>query len=126
MATLSPWPSDSMNQAEAAEDIEKHLWDSLERDGETRTLSGVYGAVSAALVERYAPSAPSIVKSLAVIRVCKWLKDQPGAAVQSEQIKVGDAGQDMAFLPSMVSPLRHSGAMAMLTQWKRRRLGVVS
>ena len=125
MATLSPWPSDSLDQAAAVEELEKHLWISLERDAETRTLSGVYESVAAALVERYSPNAPQVVKNMAVIQISKYLNNHR-PAVSSERVKIGDASQDVDLMPGMVSALRHSGAMALLTHWKRRRLGVVS
>lgn len=125
MATLSPWPSDGVEQATAAEEIEKHLWSSLERDDETHTLSGVYGSVAAGLVERYSPNAPQVVKNMACIQISKYFNNHR-PVVSSERAKIGDASQDVDTMPSMVSALRHSGAMALLTQWKRRRLGVVS
>ena len=78
-------------------------------------------AVATALVERYAPGAPSAVQNEAAIRCCGWLNEQPHAAVRAES--VGDIAT--SFAPSMQSALRHSGAMALLSPWKIRRAGSI-
>ena len=124
-SALSPWPTDSLEQAGAAEEIEKHLWISIERDSETRTLSSVYGSVAAALVERYSPNAPQVVKNMAVIQISKYFNNHR-PVVSSERVKIGDASQDVDTMPGMVSTLRNSGSMALISPWKRRRLGMVS
>ena len=77
--------------------------------------------VAKALVERYAPGAPDEMQNEAVIRTAGWLCEQPGAAIRSES--TGDI--ETAYAPSMMSALRHSGAMALLSPWKIRRAGVI-
>ena len=79
-------------------------------------------AVAVALVEHYAPAAPEAVQNEAVIRTAGWLADQPAAGVRA--MRTGDVftsfGPDRAL-----GPLRHSGAMALLSPWKVRRGGAV-
>ena len=77
--------------------------------------------VAVALVERYAPDAPEAVQNEAVIRTAGWLDEQPRGGVRSETI--GDEAYEYA--PAMVSALRHSGAMALLSPWKVRRAGAI-
>ena len=78
-------------------------------------------AVAAALVERYAPDAPDAVANEAAIRTAGWLAEQPSAAIRSET--EGDI--QTSYSPTMLSALRHSGGMALLSPWKIRRAGAI-
>ena len=78
-------------------------------------------AVAAALVNRYAPDAPDAVANEAAIRAAGWLAEQPSASITSET--EGDIRT--SYAPTMLSALRHSGAMALLSPWKVRRAGVI-
>ena len=80
------------------------------------------GATAAALVERYAPSAPAPIKCEAVIRCAGWLRESPAAGVRSES----EGEISTSFTPSATSALRASGAMGLLTNFKIRRAGVVA
>ncbi len=77
-------------------------------------------AVAVALIEKYAPLAPSEVQDEGAIRICGYLFDRSAALQDRRQ---GDA--DMTQAPGQISALRHSGAMALLSPWKKRRAGVV-
>ena len=77
--------------------------------------------VAVALVEKYAPGAPSAIQDEAAVRCAGWLAEQPAAAVTSEA--TGDIATRYAI--NNVSALRHSGAMALLSGWKVRRGGVI-
>ena len=90
----------------------------LDVDGDTadRLLD-----VASALCEQYAPKAPEAIANEAVIRCAGWLADTPAASVQSE--KFGDV--EVSFAVGQLSALRHSGAMALLGPWKRRRGGQI-
>ena len=79
------------------------------------------GSAAAALVERYAADAPDAIKCEAVIRAAGYLAEQPAPALGSEQ--VGDVQRRHAI--THVSALRHSGAMALLSNWKIRRAGAI-
>ena len=69
------------------------------------------------LVERYAPTAPPNVANEAVIRTAGYLLEQPAAAQSWDQV-----GPLLSrFAPAHVSALRHSGAAALLTTYRRRR-----
>ena len=78
-------------------------------------------AVATALVERYAPDAPAAIANEAAIRCSGWLAEQPNAAITSET--EGDIRT--SYAPTMLSALRHSGAAALLSQWKVRRAGAI-
>ena len=74
-------------------------------------------AVSVALVERYAPLAPEAVANEACIRVAGYLTEHTTSASTLSS----DGHQEVRFNTASLSALRHSGAMAILTFWKRRR-----
>ena len=78
-------------------------------------------AVATELVTRYAPDAPDAVAIEAAIRTTGWLAEQPSAAITSET--EGDIRT--SYAPTMLSALRHSGAMALLSPWKVRRGGAI-
>ena len=82
----------------------------------TRLLS-----VATELVTRYAPDAPGAISNEAVIRAAGWLAEQPSAAITSES--EGDIRT--SYSPTMLSALRHSGAMGLLSPWKIRRAGAI-
>ena len=73
------------------------------------------------LVNRFAPDAPDAISNEAVIRTAGWLAEQPSAAITSET--EGDIRT--SYAPSMLSALRHSGGMALLSPWKNRRAGTI-
>lgn len=66
-------------------------------------------AVGNEVVGRYAAGAPDTVKEEAVIRFAAYLFDQPNVS--------RGAGYSNA--------LRHSGAQALLSEWRERRAGVI-
>ena len=74
-------------------------------------------AVATALVEMYAPDAEASISNEAAIRTAGWLAEQPSAAIRSET--EGDV--TTSYAPTMMSALRHSGAMALLSPFKVRR-----
>ncbi len=78
-------------------------------------------AVATALVERYAPDAEASISNEAAIRTAGWLAEQPSAAIRSET--EGDV--TTSYAPTMMSALRHSGAMALLSPFKVRRGTVI-
>ena len=115
LATLSPWLSSPVALAAAR----TCLGDALGLTDES-TLDRL-GSTAAELVERYAPDAPQPVKNESVIRASGWLHEQPAAAVRSES--VGDIST--SYAATHTSPLRHSGATALLSAWKQRRAGAI-
>lgn len=112
---LSPWPVEPMALATAVELLGAAI---VETD-EAKIRR--WGAASSALVERYAPGAPQVIRNEAVVRCSGWLAQQPAAAVRGERL--GELGID--YMPSMVGALRHSGAMGLLTAWRIRRAGSI-
>ena len=77
--------------------------------------------VTVELVNRYAPLAPSAIRREAIIRTAGWLLETPTNGIRSQS--VGPLSAD--YSPSMVSALRHSGSMALLSPWKIRRGGSI-
>ena len=78
-------------------------------------------AVATELVTRYAPDAPDAIANEGAIRAAGWLAEQPAAAISGET--EGDIRT--SYAPTMLSALRHSGAMALLSPWKIRRAGAI-
>lgn len=115
LAVLSPWPTTPVSLATAR----ICLADAIGMNDETKLDR--LGSTAAALVEAYAPSAPQPVKNEAVIRTSGWLAEQPSAAISSEA--QGDIRT--SYAPTLMSALRHSGAMALMSPWKVRRAGAV-
>ena len=78
--------------------------------------------VCAILVCRYAPGAPMAVRREAVIRCMGWLlESQPAAITRIQSV----SERAIEYTASQWSPLRHSGAMAILSPWKVRRGGAI-
>ena len=70
------------------------------------------------MVYRYARHAPAAVRDEAVIRCGAWLIH--AMAGMDREREEGEL-QRTVHLPSGTSALRSSGAMALLSPWKRRR-----
>ena len=73
------------------------------------------------LVTHYAPDAPNPVSDEAAIRVAGYLAEYDGVPVTKETVGPLERTWDR----NKISPLRHSGAMALLSPWKTRRAGVI-
>ena len=76
----------------------------------TRLLS-----VCTELVNNFAAGAPDTVANEAVIRTAGWLNEQP-PGVHSMDVE----GNEVVYRGGM-NPLRGSGAMSLLSPWKKRR-----
>ncbi len=77
--------------------------------------------VGSALVERYAPLAPTAIKNESIVRIVGHLQESPPSSVRSERTGEVMTGYHRGYL----SALRHSGAMALLTGFKVRRGGLI-
>ena len=78
--------------------------------------------VASALVERYAASAPQLVKNEAVIRCAGFFRGSDYGGVMSE----GAADQKIDYSPHPIggsNAFRRSGAMGLLSAWRVRRAG---
>ena len=81
-------------------------------------------AVSTELVNRFAPECsrrPYQTRRLSGFP--GWLFSQPSASIRSES--QGDISTGLRCITNL-SPLRHSGAMALLSSWKVRRARMMS
>ena len=77
--------------------------------------------VATALVEDYAPAAPTALQNEAVVRVAGYLAQTPASTLR--RVDVGSVTID--YRAGEKTALRNSGAMALLTSFKRRRAGAV-
>jgi len=115
-APLSPWPAATATVSRAAAVARlKPLLNPALDDARVNAL----GSAASLLVERYAPLAPQSIRDEAVVRTTGWLLEQPSAAVRSHS----EGPVSIGYAPTHMSALRHSGSMALLTMWKRRRGG---
>lgn len=73
------------------------------------------------LVQDYAEHAPESVQNEAAIRCAGYLAQQPSDARRSTTV----GGVSSSWAVTHTSALRHSGAMALLSPWKRRRAGAI-
>ena len=84
-------------------------------------VAGRLLAVVTELVENYAEHAPESVQNEAAIRAAGYLAQQPSDARRSTTV----GGVSSSWAVTHTSALRHSGAMALLSAWKRRRAGSI-
>ena len=77
--------------------------------------------VATAIVEEYAPTAPTVLLNEAVIRLGGYLAQSDYGTVREESI--GPRSVSYTLNHSMM--FRNSGAQALLTRWKKRRAGVL-
>ena len=115
---LSPWPARTATAALAA--AIRELGAALGEDDDDVTAR--LGATAAALVERFAPDAPTAIKCEAVIRAAGWLREAPSYGARSES----EGEISTSYTASSTGALRVSGAMALLSPWKVRRAGAIA
>ena len=73
------------------------------------------------IVEDYAPGAPAGLREEATLRTLAWWGQQSQTNLSSQS--TGD--HRLNYMLNRMSPFRHSGAMALLSPFKRRRAGRV-
>ena len=112
---LTPWPAANTQALAAARTCLKNAIGEADDSVIDRL-----GPTAAALVERYAPSAPQAVKSEAVIRAAGWLNSQSAGSIRREDI--GDVST--SYAPSMTGVLLHSGCKSLLFAWRVKTAGI--
>ena len=126
--TLSPWPPDTSVAALAA--ARACLRTELGRAGAGLSDDQLdrLGGAAAAEVEVFAAAAPQPLKDEAVIRMVGWLVQVP-AGLTDKTLKSPD-GSEVTFKyargMSTASPLRASGASALLARHRRMGAGTIS
>ncbi len=120
MAALTPWPD---NPSAALETLRQHL-DVVNPAADVNSALSLLAASASALVERYAPGAPQAVRDTALVRTVQYLLERSGAGPTAAMQELGDWKASEEFTASP-SPLRGSGAMAILSPWKVRRARIV-
>ena len=76
--------------------------------------------VVSVMVDRYAPSAPLVLRAEAAIRIAGWLADSPASNLRGSTI--GPVSYD--FAPSQRGALTHSGAKALLYPYRVKTAGL--
>ncbi|WP_419922337.1 hypothetical protein [Candidatus Poriferisodalis sp.] len=84
----------------------------------TRLLS-----VATAVVERYAPDAPSELQNESVIRFCAYLGAATPTPNAAGSISIGDLGPITSSPHSHARAFTLSGAAMLLTRYRKRRAG---
>ena len=74
-----------------------------------------------AMVDRYAPAAPAVVKNEACIRFGGYLLQSDYGSHRKES----EGPQDVEYITNHAPAFRNSGAAALLTVWKVRRAGSI-
>ena len=78
--------------------------------------------VGTAIVNRYAPGAPEILRREAVIRFAGYLWGSEFGGVRKE----GIGPQEVEYVSNHASMFRNCGAAALLTTWRVRRAGAIA
>ena len=73
-----------------------------------------------AMVMRYAPAAPLVLRAEAAIRIAGWLADSPSSNLRGSTI--GPISYD--FAASQRGALAHSGAKSLLFAYRRKTAGL--
>ena len=90
--------------------------------GADSTVAARLLSVATEAVEAYAPEGPDETHNEAAIRMAGWLYAHPPDGLTENQ--VGDVRARFSG-GSMLSPLRFSGAMALLSPYAERRAGAL-
>ena len=113
---LAPWPTETDGLDAAITALRE--WVPAPDESESR-LEAI-GEAAAALVSRYAPSAPVAVRNEAVVRTVGWLLDSPAGNIRSES--AGPFTTD--FAPSQRGAMMHSGAKSLLYPYRSKTAGL--
>ncbi len=120
VAALSPWPSATatvaLTAARAA--LKAETGASAATDDELDRV----GAAASAVIERYSPDAPAVVRGEALVRLAGYIL-QSAHRQASTGMTVGPLTTE--YPANHAAMFRHSGAMALLSPWKRRRAGAI-
>ena len=113
---LVPWPTDTTMAANAAVCVNDFVGSHIKREVITFTARA-----AAEMIQDHAPLAKQYVKDNALMRLVAFLIEHPSAGIRSES--TGDIRT--SYSTSEYSPLRHSGAMALLAPYRVRRAGKI-
>lgn len=120
LAVLSPWPNTTATVALAA--ARTCLKAGINAPNLSDERTDALGSTAAAIVERYASSAPQPVRNEGVIRLAGWL--QVSAKGDIIPVRVGELA--FSWRPTIGrNALRQSGAMGLLSPWHRPRAMVL-
>lgn len=111
--TPTPTPEPTPDPAVSAETL-------MEAVGLDATEAARLAPVVDAMVMRYAPSAPLVLRQEAAVRVAGWLADSPASNLRGSTI--GPISYD--FAPSQRGALAHSGAKALLYPYRVKSAGL--
>ena len=113
VAVLSPWPTTPAALTAARACLKAALGSGLADD-----RADAIGSTASSIVERYAPSAPQVVRNEATIRLAGWLQ----TSARGDIIPTAVGGITFTWRPTIGrNALRQSGAMGLLSLWHKPR-----
>ena len=115
VSPLVPWPTDHVNAANALECVHELIGAHIGLDAVS-----VAARTAAEIVIGYGSNAPQLILDTALVRVASFLLEHPAAGIRSET-----TDQLTTSYIARQSPLRHSGAMSLLSPFKVRRGGLI-
>ena len=118
---LSPWPKSGTDLDMAVSTLK----DSINPGANTNEIERL-GAVASLRVEQYAPTAPDVIRTEAVIRFSAYILEAETGAIRDESINVGGIQTQTAHVTNHAAAFRNCGAMALLSPWKIRRAGALA
>lgn len=121
---LSPWPTGATDLATAISTLK----DAIAPGAADATIERL-GAVASARVEQYAPRAPDVMRTEAVIQFAGYMAEanlNKFGAVRDKGISIDTVKIDKAITSNHAAAFRNCGAMALLSPWKRRRAGAIN
>lgn len=122
---LSPWPSTADSVATAISALKDAV-----KPGASNAEIERLGLVSSVRVEQYAPGAPDVIRTEALIRYAGYLYEAGKSDFGATRGKSRDLGSGFPSVQNdnktdHAVAFRHSGAAALLSPWKRRRAGAI-
>ena len=123
---LSPWPELPTTEIEDGSELSvatSTLKDEISPGAKNETIQRL-GAVASARVEQYAPGAPAVMRTEAVIRFAGYLFEAESGAVRDDNISMaGQVQTQTTYQTNHAAAFRNCGAAALLSPWKVRRAG---
>ena len=125
---LSPWPtlSDPATEEEntALATAISTLKDAIAPGASDSTVERL-GRVAGARVEQYAPGAPDVIRTEALIRFAGYLADAESGAVRRQLSKLDSMEVDKEHVTNHAPAFRNCAAASLLSPWKVRRAGTI-
>ena len=120
---LSPWPTTPAALSTAISELK----DAIKPGASNESIERL-GAVASARVEQFAPGAPDVIRTQAVIQFAGYLLEtnlNQFGVVRDKGISIDAVKTDKSLTTNHAAAFRNCGAAALLSPWKIRRAGVL-